>query len=320
MLKKTLIEFITIILLVTGITWAGYGWWRASYLDSLESESEIANTALGDLEYRFFGGSGPVALFAHGTPGGYDQYVPVPGDGFEGFRVLVPSRPGYLRTELTIGKTVEQQADVYAALLDYLGIQKAIVVGSSGGAPSAITFAAKYPDKTLALVGLMPLSQPEPAELSDQGDAGLVSRVMQSDFMRWMMLEMFMSDEHLAERLFSGASESQVLGSPPMLKRVRMLARATWPGSLRRTGVKNDEKNKASLDALPLGRISAPTLIVHGTEDSNVDYRQSVNLTKAIEGAELFTIEGGNHFVLISHKAQIAERLHGFWAANEILF
>ena len=40
--------------------------------------------------------------------------------------------------------------DVFAALLDTLGIDKVVVYGMSGGGPAAYTFAAKYPDRTKA--------------------------------------------------------------------------------------------------------------------------------------------------------------------------
>lgn len=43
------------------------------------------------------------------------------------------------------------------------------------------------------------------------------------------------------------------------------------------------------------GRITVPTLIVHGDSDRMVPYRQGVELSKAIAGAELVTIAGGDH-------------------------
>ena len=48
-------------------------------------------------EYQLVGDSGPVLLFLHGTPGGYDQGTSVPE-----VRVLTPSRPGYLRTPIDV--------------------------------------------------------------------------------------------------------------------------------------------------------------------------------------------------------------------------
>ena len=56
-----------------------------------------------------------------------------------GFRVIVPSRPGYLRTPLTSGRTPGEQATLIAALLDTLGIERgALYAYSQGGASFAV--------------------------------------------------------------------------------------------------------------------------------------------------------------------------------------
>ena len=57
-------------------------------------------TSLGSVEYTLQGNDGPVLLFVHGTPGGYDQTT----EATDKFRVLTPSRPGYLRTSIRPGK------------------------------------------------------------------------------------------------------------------------------------------------------------------------------------------------------------------------
>jgi hypothetical protein len=48
-----------------------------------------------------------------------------------GCELLVPSRPGYLRTPLESGRTPEDQADLYAAMLDSLEIERAAHLGGS---------------------------------------------------------------------------------------------------------------------------------------------------------------------------------------------
>jgi pimeloyl-ACP methyl ester carboxylesterase len=55
------------------------------------------------------------------------------------------------------------------------------------------------------------------------------------------------------------------------------------------------------------------TLIVHATDDHNVTYQQSVELAERIAGAELLTIEGDDHFVLVTHQDEISDRLQSFW-------
>jgi pimeloyl-ACP methyl ester carboxylesterase len=100
-----------------------------SFPINLKANSETVETSLGFVEYTLKGSNGPDLLFIHGTPGGYDQTT----EATDKFRVLTPSRPGYLRTSILLGKTPLQQAKVFKALLEALGIDKVIVMGTSGG-------------------------------------------------------------------------------------------------------------------------------------------------------------------------------------------
>src|SRR5436305_14503481 len=105
-----------------------YRGWQRRELERIQTRGLIAKTALGPVEYQFTG-HGQAVIYAHGTPGGYDQ-----GISFARFfggvddldcMFISPSRPGYLRTPLSSGATPEAQANLYAALLDTLGIEKA---------------------------------------------------------------------------------------------------------------------------------------------------------------------------------------------------
>ena len=106
-----------------------YFYFKYSFLNNLKANSETVETSLGSVEYTLKGSNGPDLLFIHGTPGGYDQTT----EATDKFRVLTPSRPEYLRTSILLGKTPLQQAKVFKALLEALGIDKVIVMGTSGG-------------------------------------------------------------------------------------------------------------------------------------------------------------------------------------------
>ena len=103
-------------------------------------------TARGPIEVAEVG-SGPAVLVVHGLPGDWRQARPVAEDLCGEARVLLVSRPGYGRTPLRSGRSPQDQADLYAALLDALGIERAVVLGISGGGPSAYAFAAAHPDR-----------------------------------------------------------------------------------------------------------------------------------------------------------------------------
>ncbi|PZG21041.1 alpha/beta fold hydrolase [Nonomuraea aridisoli] len=96
------------------------------------------------VEYRMTGdGPGTVVVFHGGhlrarLALGEDVFIDA------GFRVLVPSRPGYGRTP---SSSVTGFTDVIAGLCRDLGIdQVAAVVGVSAGGRTALTMAARHPD------------------------------------------------------------------------------------------------------------------------------------------------------------------------------
>ena len=113
--------------------------------------SEVAETSRGSVEFARVG-EPPYILFFHGSPGGYDQGVSNDDFAGVGFGTIAVSRPGYLRTPLSTGPSMEEQADAMAALLDVLEVDRVVAYGVSGGGPSAIQFAARHPDRTSALL------------------------------------------------------------------------------------------------------------------------------------------------------------------------
>jgi pimeloyl-ACP methyl ester carboxylesterase len=72
--------------------------------------------------------------------------------GGDGYRVVAPSRFGYLGSSLPANASPAAQADAYGVVLDALEIERAVVFGYSGGGASAIQFALRHPDGTEALI------------------------------------------------------------------------------------------------------------------------------------------------------------------------
>jgi pimeloyl-ACP methyl ester carboxylesterase len=127
--------------------------WRSDMTRELAADSSVVETSRGPIEYAQIGEGRPV-LFVHGAPGGYDELgaFKITHEELSGFRLIIPSRPGYLRTPLSVGKTPAEQADALLALLDKLEVQRVALVGHSGGGPVALQFALRHPDRCSALV------------------------------------------------------------------------------------------------------------------------------------------------------------------------
>ncbi|HWC63603.1 MAG TPA: alpha/beta hydrolase, partial [Rhizomicrobium sp.] len=118
--------------------------------------SMIADTEAGPVEYAESGQGYPV-LSIHGAGGGFDQGLTLAHDLIgEGFHIIAPSRFGYLRTPIAKDGSPPAQADVHDALLAELNITRAVIVGVSAGARSAVELAIRHPARVAALVLIVP--------------------------------------------------------------------------------------------------------------------------------------------------------------------
>ena len=251
------------------------------FLNNLNNESEIYESSIGSIEYKLRGDKGPIILLAHGTPGGHDQSI----DPSNSYKVLTPSRPGYLRTPLSVGKTPSDQAKAFRELLDGLNIDKVIMVGVSGGGPSAVEFAAAYPDKTLGLIAIEAVSFSE--DLSEEDAAGL--EFSDRDTMFSFLLLSLLGDEGLAEFLLpSKDNQARLLADPKNIQSLKDLIWTIWPFSKRRDGFYNDYEQFSNL-TLPLSAIKVPTIIIHGDEDINVDLEQDSDVLDTWFSSALWT-------------------------------
>ncbi|RYD99134.1 MAG: alpha/beta fold hydrolase, partial [Sphingomonadales bacterium] len=172
----------------------GAAWWRCR--DSLRhaerriaGASEVVETRFGQLEYAIRG-AGPDILMIHGTGGGFDQGLGMSEPLVsKGYRVIAPSRFGYLRSDFPADPSSENQADAFADLLDHLGIERLAVASGSAGALSAIQFALRHPHRCSALLLLVPAANVEgrdPVRMTATQEF-LVEHVLGSDEAFWAM-------------------------------------------------------------------------------------------------------------------------------------
>ncbi|TIT93020.1 MAG: alpha/beta hydrolase, partial [Mesorhizobium sp.] len=125
--------------------------------DAVSRGSLVANADIGPIEFADSGVGIPL-LSIHGAGGGFDQGLALAANlvGGGGFRVIAPSRFGYLRTPVPKDTSLAAQGDAHASLLSELNIPKAVVVGVSAGARSAVELTLRHPDKVAALVLIVP--------------------------------------------------------------------------------------------------------------------------------------------------------------------
>ncbi len=257
--------------------------WYNATVERLTLGSRLAGTANGPVEYAVVGAGAPV-LVAHGTPGGYDQALVI-ADLLAGLpvQVVAPSRPGYLRTPLASGQTFEQQADLFAALLDHLGLDRVVMLGASGGGPSAVQFALRYPQRVTCLVLWEAVTARMPLDVR-----GITQGPVTWKVTGWLVTRLMRA----RPGLFLPAA---IANDPDRLAVALTLVETTFPLDIRREGTLNDARWVTTLPGLPLHAVSVPTLLLHGTKDANVPPAQSVAAAAAIPGARFVSVEGGDH-------------------------
>jgi len=282
--------------------------------ERVSTGSRVIVTPCGPIEYAV-AGDGPAILVAHGAGGGFDQGLDSSAALVKsGFRVIAPSRFGYLGTPLPPDASPAAQADAYACLLDALTIHTVAVVGVSAGAPSAMQFALRHPARTTALVLLVPLAYPA---LTEQRKSGAMPRRMPaaakwlfdaalaSDFLFWAALR-------LAPRMMTQV----VLGTPPAVlegaspeeqARVKIVGDHVLPIGARRLGLVNDAAVAPSLPRYELERIAAPTLVIAVADCLYGTYEGARYSAEHIPGARFVGFASGGHLWAGHHHEVMAE-------------
>lgn len=317
---RRFLQFVLSLLLLTAVYGAvQYKSWVAETAASLEAGSEVLATGVGPIEFARSGEGGPTILLVHGTPGGYDQTIRL-GRAFNdaGYDVLAVSRPGYLRTPLSVGRTPAQQADAYVALLDALQLERVAILGFSGGGPSALEFAIRHPERCWALVDFMGVSR-APAE-DEMGPArqlqgGLATRVMSSNLGAWLLRQVLSASPESVIRSMvpDAANARRILEDQRQRSAFLALARnaLTLPEG-RREGTHNDMEQLLALETPDLAAIRVPTLVLHGTADINVPLAMAELVAESVVGAEFVTIDGADHFMGMTHTDEVFTPLFGF--------
>ena len=276
--------------------------WSENLMTLLDGRATMLETELGPIQVAREG-DGPRVMSIHGSPGGFDQGLVWARHLRDGGRELIaPSRPGYLRTPLDSGRSPAQQADLYAAMLDALHINKVTVLGISSGGPSAVHFAARHPNRTNALLldaavllSIAPAGSEIERAIFESGTGIWLSCQIAK---RWPKLTAALVVDTLSAGLSKDRKRDAVdwiTSNPARLHNIVDLPTSLAPRRFREPGQRNDESNEINLDPLPFTEITAPTLIAQGTNDVFPLIDHATNAADKMPGAELMLVEEGHH-------------------------
>jgi pimeloyl-ACP methyl ester carboxylesterase len=268
--------------------------------ERLAGRSQIARSRFGPIEYAV-AGKGPPVLMVHGTGGGFDQ-----GLSFterlvaRGYRIIAPSRFGYLRSAMPDDPSSDNQADALVDLLDALGIDKVPVLGGSAGALSAIAFAIRHPDRCSALGALVPATfvpNRAPVRPSAIG-AAIMEYGLKSDFLFWSGLKLAPSS--LTAALLATDPTVVEQANSAERARVRRILWEIFPVSARAQGLLNDAKLAGEPAPQALEKIQAPTLAISLEDDRFGTFEAAKHIATTVPGARLVSWPVGGH-VWVGH-------------------
>ncbi|MHB0935351.1 MAG: alpha/beta fold hydrolase [Armatimonadota bacterium] len=272
----------------------------------------MAKTRLGPVEYAEIG-EGPAVLALHGAMGGYDQSLLLARTiGAAGFRYIGVSRPGYLGTPLSSGKTPEQQADLCAALLDTLGVTSVLVMAVSGGGPCAQYFAVRHRQRCRGLVLV--------STCGEKVDTPIPFSFRLT--MRLGRLPAFARAIEKKARENFEAAASHSIPDPALCARTLQdpeagplfteLLQSTCDRMGQRMPGTGNDITVSRATTFPLQEIAVPTLIIHGTADRMVPFETHAQALARIPGSELLAIEGGEHVSIFTHRKEVQTRVARF--------
>lgn len=275
---------------------------RRAYKRLEEFEAKSFQSEFGKMTF-VDEGWGEAILISHGIYGGYDQGIAsLKKMVGENYRKIAVSRFGYPGSKLPSQPTPQNQAKVYAELLDELNITKAFIVATSSGGAAAIAFVLAYPERTKGLILLSadaPLCKMTPDQLKPVSPP----IPLLSEFPLWVSTKAL-------RPAFSVLYGSDV--DEPFFQTL-------MPIKLRRKGIETDAAiTNVDMDLnyenYPVENITLPTLVIHAKDDPIAFFDCT---EKFIERTHAKTIlfENGGH-LLSGHQTEAITAIREFIQHN----
>lgn len=311
MKRRTLLAFGSTV--VSAVAYRRFTAARKQAERALLEGSRVVETAMGPIEYGEEG-SGEPLLVIHGAGGGYDQGLMIGHDLRDEFRIVAPSRFGYLRTPIPSDNTAEAQADAHLALLDHLAIQSCVVMGVSAGAPSALLLALRHPERVRRLILMSPrLFHPEQevsadSSLSSRAVMGLLGSA--SDFV-WLLATRFARPAVV--RFLGVKPELEAKATAADREKLTALMRSIMPLSQRLPGIEVDGRNPPR--DVPLEQLITPTLLISAADDLYRTLPAAQLAASRIPGAELHDVPTGGH-LMVGRDVEIRDVIRSFAARS----
>jgi pimeloyl-ACP methyl ester carboxylesterase len=262
----------------------------------------ISNSTI-ELYYEEHGDGEPLVLIpglAAGSWTWFKQVRPLS----NGFRVITFDPRGVGRSPLySEPLTIRLLAEDVAALLRWLGIERAHILGASFGGFIAQEFASAHPEMTRTLV----------LSCTSFGGPRHVAPSMET-LMALASTDGFNTEERIRRNLLPAFSSEFARDHP---EEIEQAVKLRLSNSVAEEAYRAQLTAAVGFNAEPkLGAIKAPTLVLSGDSDAVVPVQNSRNLASKIPGAALRIIEGGSHLFFIERPEEFNRIIIEFLKQN----
>jgi len=270
------------------------------YLDSYDVAVRTRFVELSDPALRLRiveSGEGPPALLLHSAGCFALQWLPL-FPHLQDFHLFAPDMPGRGLSDRFDYRGVDVRAHgagVVEALLDALGLDHAVVIGSSFGAYRALAVAHLAPDRVAALVLVG-----SPALVLDNRDVALPVRLLAVPGLGRLLL--VLSSEKQERSGWQAFSGEQAVERLPDTFFTYSYREGRLPGSARtiatlfaRLLTLRGWRHAISWTAAELAEIDTRTLLVWGQQDVFGSVQLAERVVEAMPDAQLALMEAGHH-------------------------
>ncbi len=245
-------------------------------------------------------GQGIPLLLMHAFPLNRSMFEPQNRGVSDSLRLITFDSPGAGDSEAG-PIAMEEIADLAVAVLDSLGIEKAVVGGVSMGGYAAFAMERRYPNRLLGLVlaNTKPAGDSEKAK-ADRRELAAVAREQGAAAIADRMLPKLLGETTHRER-------------SALVERVRAMIESTAPETI-----------ASWLDALArradstdrLAKISVPTLVIAGEEDSLAPVRETAEWARRIPGSRFLALPAAGHLPNLETPRAFNAQLKYFLASD----
>lgn len=253
-----------------------------------------------ELYYEDTGGSGPAILFSHGLLWNTSLFAPQIATLKSRYRCIAYDHRGQGRSADSDLRAIDMEtlfADA-AALIDALDLKPAHICGLSMGGFVAMRLAARRPDLVRSLLLIETSADPEPAEnITKYRLLNWIARLFGTGLVVKAVMPILFGRSALADPARGSEREA-------WRRQIRSNRRSIWRavnGVIERKPVYQE-----------LSRITAPTLVLVGEEDTAAVPAEGERIAAAIAGAKLVRIPRAGHSSTVEAPQTVTQAISGF--------